>query len=670
VRYLTRLTVLLGAALLCACGGGGGGDSSSTTPPSPSLYTIGGTIGGLTTTGLVLVNNGGNALSVPANATSFTFTTALVAGSSYDVTVSSQPSGQTCTVAGGSGTANADITSVAVSCQANRYTIGGTISGLTSAGLVLENNGGDKLPVPPNSTAFTFQTALSAGSAYDVTVFKQPSGELCTVSGGSGTTNGNVTDVAVSCQPTYTIGGTVSGLSSGVLVLEDNGGDEVAVPASATSFTFDTGLIAGSSYNVAIAAEPTALTCTVTGGSGTTGSANVSNVAISCAASSSGSTANVVPVTVGPGPASSDSQTFNIPYVDVQVCDQNGACTTIPNVLVDTGSSGLRLMASALTKAGLSVPAEPDPDNPSTNTIHECLQFVDSYAWGTVSTAIVTIGGETTGSPILIHVIDDSSTPSPAAPSACTQGTNINNVNAFDANGILGVSTANQDCGDGCVGATHAGNDLYWTCVTATGSCSSTAIALSSQVANPVASFRSDSNGVIVQLPSLPSSGATTTVSGSLVFGIGTETNNALNAAATVLTATAQGFITTIYGSGQPLNNSFIDSGSNALFFNDTTLQSSACDQGQFYCPSSPLTLSAKNQGANGTTSTISFEVADLNSIPTTDFAISNVAGPAPTSGGLNSYFDWGLPFFYGRSVYFAIEGMSAGGTQGPYYAY
>jgi hypothetical protein len=383
---------------------------------------------------------------------------------------------------------------------------------------------------------------------------------------------------------------------------------------------------------------------------------------------------NVVPITVAPGAGDANSQTFNIPLVTVTVCGASGSpCVNIPNVLVDTGSSGLRLMASVLTNAGLTLSPMADPAKPATNTIHECLPFADGYSWGAVSTAVVKIGGETTGSAIPVQVIDDSSSPNPAAPNnpadpTCVKGVAMNSANAFDANGVLGLATFNQDCGSGCVTGSSTGPyGVYWSCSTATGTCSATDLPLAAQVANPVASFPTDNNGVVVQLQEIPATGATT-ASGYLVFGIGTQSNNGLNGA-TVITADAAGNFTTTFN-GQPLITGFIDSGSNALFFTDSSLQKCSSSQ-YFYCPPSPVSLSATNQGTNGTMSTVSFQVANLTNIPDTDFAINDVAGPAQSIGNYGSdYFDWGLPFFYNRTVFVAIEGMSAGGTQGPYYAY
>ncbi|NIP16743.1 MAG: hypothetical protein GWM87_00200 [Xanthomonadales bacterium] len=124
------------------------------------------------------------------------------------------------------------------------HSIGGTLSGLAGSGLVLQNNGGDDLAVTGNG-GFTFATALDDGSAYAVTVKTQPSdpNQTCTVSNGSGTLAGaNVTNVMVSCvTETYTVGGTVSGLAGTGLVLQNNGGDDLAIPTNG-GFTFATRL--------------------------------------------------------------------------------------------------------------------------------------------------------------------------------------------------------------------------------------------------------------------------------------------------------------------------------------------------------------------------------------------------------------------------------------------
>ena len=105
-------------------------------------------------------------------------------------------------------------------------TIGGTVTGLTGTGMVIENNGADDLTIIANGT-FTFKTAVSG--AYAVTIKTQPSSptQSCTVSFGTGTATANVTNVLINCGNGLTIGGSVSGLpimaqpNAGLPVLED-----------------------------------------------------------------------------------------------------------------------------------------------------------------------------------------------------------------------------------------------------------------------------------------------------------------------------------------------------------------------------------------------------------------------------------------------------------------
>ena len=126
-----------------------------------TAYQVGGTVSGLSGT-VVLQDNGGDDLSVSASG-GFTFATALAAGSAYDVTVKTNPAGQICSVANGSGTVgSSDITNIAVTCAAAAtHQVGGTVSGLSGT-VVLQDNGGDDLSVSA-SGGFTFATALVGG---------------------------------------------------------------------------------------------------------------------------------------------------------------------------------------------------------------------------------------------------------------------------------------------------------------------------------------------------------------------------------------------------------------------------------------------------------------------------------------------------------------------------
>jgi len=247
-----------------------------------NTYSISGTVSGLNGAGLELQNNGGDNLAIGVNG-SFTFSTKIASGNSYDVTVLTQPSGQTCAVSSGSNTvASAPVTNVQIACADNpTYTIGGSVTGLSGTGLVLQDNGGDNLAIDTNGN-FAFLTAITSGSTYNVTVLTHPSGQVCTVSGGSGTVSGaNITGVQIVCDiPKYTIGGFVSGLSGGSVILQNNGGDNITVSANG-GFTFNTPVKQGSTYNVTVLAEPSGQNCVVTGGSGTA-SADVTTTLVTC----------------------------------------------------------------------------------------------------------------------------------------------------------------------------------------------------------------------------------------------------------------------------------------------------------------------------------------------------------------------------------------------------
>lgn len=245
-----------------------------------NAFTTGGTISGLIGT-VVLQNNGADTQTISTDG-AFTFPTPVKQGKPYLLTVLTQPMDQTCSIGNGTGTmGGAKVTNVAVVCSTNTFSIGGTVSGLIGS-LIVQDNGGDALTLS-SSGAFTFATPVAQGSAYAVTVQAQPATEDCSVSNGTGTLGAaNVSSVIVTCATNaYTVGGTVTGLS-GTVTLLDNGGD--AVPLSTNgSFTFSASVAEGGAYNVTVQTQPAIQTCTVSNGSGIMGGANTTNVNVTCA---------------------------------------------------------------------------------------------------------------------------------------------------------------------------------------------------------------------------------------------------------------------------------------------------------------------------------------------------------------------------------------------------
>ena len=122
----------------CVANGAGTAKVNNVVGTCPDeFYTLGGTINGLTRTGLALAN-GANIVSVAPNTTSFKLPTPVAYANSYAVTVAAQPAGLTCSVSNGSGLMPAgNVTGVRVKCLENTYTIGGTASDVNAKGLVL-----------------------------------------------------------------------------------------------------------------------------------------------------------------------------------------------------------------------------------------------------------------------------------------------------------------------------------------------------------------------------------------------------------------------------------------------------------------------------------------------------------------------------------------------------
>lgn len=368
--------------------------------------------------------------------------------------------------------------------------------------------------------------------------------------------------------------------------------------------------------------------------------------------STSGS--NVQPISVNSG---ANGDYANGAFTSVSVCAPGStSCQTIDNVLVDTGSSGLRILSSALT---VSLAQQTSTDG---NSVAECLPFVSGFTWGPVQTADVQISGEKAPS-LPLQVIGSSAF---AIPAACSdQGAPMDSLAALGANGILGIGVFAQDCGGACATTGASNPGLYYECPAS--GCTVISEALSQQVQNPVILFAQDNNGVIIELPAVTT--PQVSVTGSLVFGIGTQSNNAL-ASATIYDVDGFGNFITTYKS-VAYNQSFIDSGSNGLFVLTSSLTGmpTCPDADFFYCPTSTQNFSATTEGAtNGSSGTINFSVANADNLFNNNpsaFVFPTLAGPNSLSG-----FDWGLPFFFGRNVFTAVEGMQTSGGSGPYWAY
>ena len=326
-----------------------------------------------------------------------------------------------------------------------------------------------------------------------------------------------------------------------------------------------------------------ALLLAATAGCGGSGSTTTSGG--SSTSTNPTNTNNVQAISVNTGPAAAppnNIRAVNSAFTSVTLCAPGSTsnCQTINDVLVDTGSAGLRILSSALT---ISLPQQTGAGG---NPVVECLQFMDGFTWGPVQTADMTIAGEHAKN-LPIQVI--GTTAFPNIPSACSSnGPPENDLKGLGANGILGVGTFAQDCGTACTLTGSQNPGLYYTC--ASSGCQVTTESLTEQVQNPVTFFAADNNGVIVELPAV--TGAEATVTGSLIFGIGTQSNNSLGNATVYTIDPSTGNISTVFNGKTFQDASFLDTGSNAIYFLDsTTIGIPACTDFTFWYCQAPLRI-------------------------------------------------------------------------------
>lgn len=353
---------------------------------------------------------------------------------------------------------------------------------------------------------------------------------------------------------------------------------------------------------------------------------------------------------------------INTLYVTATICypgTQGGnQCATVDHMLLDTGSVGVRVLASALgsTLAG-RLPAQTGATNDPTGNapITECAQFGSGYLWGAIKRADVNIGGESAGN-LPVQIVSDGAF---AVPEDCMKNglLSLGTTAQLNANGVVGIGSGIRDFPAAAQTALAA---TYYYC-NSSGSCTNTRVPLDTQMMNPVADFTSDNNGTIISLPALPAGGQTTAI-GQLTFGVGTQSNNALPSNAKIVPLDQNGLFTTIYKGGT-FTYSAIDSGTNVYYFPDASIR----DAGGWFTPSTPLSLSAtvKQTSGAGTPTPLSFQIANGLNLWYSTIAASDSLG-APVSGG----FLWGLPFFYGRNVYTILNNAKVGSQAGPFVAF
>lgn len=366
----------------------------------------------------------------------------------------------------------------------------------------------------------------------------------------------------------------------------------------------------------------------------------------------------------------------NIPLVSVKICTPGTTvCQTIPDILVDTGSVGLRIYSQLVT-----VPLSQLSDT-SGNLVGECYLFGSGFSFfGPVRSADVTLGGETAHN-ISIQIVQSTFK---TVPTDCNQNntSRIATGPAFNGvNGILGIGQFVQDCGENCTPDSSAA--IYYLCQASGSTCNGVIMPTKSQVGNPIAFMSAVHNGYAIQIPDIPSAG-TNTISGAyLILGISTQANNT-PAGVTTLATDDFGNMTTYFG-GRTLPLSFIDSGSFYSAFTSPTFPTiPTCTfrlggySQTMFCPSTPTTYSAglQGHGAGGSQLTLNFQLMN-GQVALTDPVNTNFNNLAlPIEHGLSAdgsavaqMFDWGLPVFYGKTIFFGMAGATIPGLgTGPFY--
>ena len=645
------LAFMVGLVILAGCGGG---SSSSPTPPAGtpaatlSASTLTFSSQAVDTTSAaqpVTVTNSGSAT---LGFTGFT----LSGTNSSDFTISSNTCSSTL---GESGTCTLSVTFTPQASGTRTGTVNITDNASNSPQTVTLTGTAvvPTVSVLPSTLAFTSQFLGIQSSSQAVTLTNNTSATITisTITPSAdflapSNTCGASVAAGGSCTINVTFMPTTAGLLTGTLTITDSGAN-----------------------------SPQSVTVTGTGYSNT--------VAVTAGFGAFGDTGSIT------------SNYYNGLFTTVTVCTPGTTtCVPVTNVLVDTASVGLRILSTPLN--GLTLPTI--AGDTSGDVLQECYAYGDlTYTWGPVQLATVQIAGETAvqvpggaaNSGVPIQVITAGGTAPSGA--ACTSSggvayTSSNTPALLGANGILGVGNTPQDCGADCAAASSS-QELYLVGVCSSNSnCGyASAVPVTQQLWNPVAAFSasptgsSDSNGLVVTLNSVGAGGAASGA-GTLTFGIGTQTCSGSPQGCTTNSITSQtiyeldqnqNFPTTSFNGVPYTSAGFLDTGSNSLFVSDPETLSSvtgtstidcADTDDAYYCPSFPLSLTFYNTNAGGIATPLTVSIANADSLfseCTSCQVFSNLGGPSGGTGPSTDYFDFGLPFFFGNTVFIGIQGTS-----------
>lgn len=336
-------------------------------------------------------------------------------------------------------------------------------------------------------------------------------------------------------------------------------------------------------------------------------------------------------------------------YTSVTLCVPGTTqCQTIDHIVIDTGSSGLRIFNSALTLTGL--PAIKNAQG----TLSTCQEFAASYMYGSLKQADIKMAGEVAANQP-IQIVGDTQFPS--APDSCSNG---NPQIIGMGNGVIGIDSASQQ--------SNQGSMVYYQCANVNaGSCVEVLPTVSQQINNPISAFATDYNGVILKMNDTLLKGSNS-VTGQMIFGIGTQANNTVSPAAQLFKLNSYAELSAKATTGTSYNRSFFDTGSPFIAYSDPASKIPV-DQSGFFAPVSPTTqtLNTNIIDINQKMISMAYLVTNQTALDTTQHVFDNLV---ESFAVFSATFDWGLSFFFGKTVYMTFDGQNSVNGQGPWIAF
>lgn len=387
------------------------------------------------------------------------------------------------------------------------------------------------------------------------------------------------------------------------------------------------------------------------------------SLAMGCGTETNTGIGNVSPMVVDGFPCKSGGKAGEInwpqvPYVSVKICSPGSLanCQVIDHVIVDSGSTGLRVAYSALSPKLRSGFKKLPLKSSFGKTLTECEAYISSYVYGPIAQADVHIAGESarnTQLQIFGH-------PRYRVTRDCKRqgGDEMDSTQSFGGNGLIGVSFYLRD--------DHA---LYYNCQPNTSFCK--ANTTFPGIPNTVSQFATNNNGAVLSFPPLSTPDSSTPIEGTLAFGISTQSNN--TPGVNTLALLNDGGTTSDSGTfeakiGSNWSNAYIDSGTDTVYFyDDQNSALKACPSTSYYagwyCPlaTQHLTFNLADAGTTKTQGYLHFTVANpRNTFTSSTIAYDNIGGVSSPSSNLDNSMAFGLSVFFGNKMYFLFNDQKA----------